>query len=133
MASPSALKRTSDKRERILDAARAVFLEKGYEQASVSEIVKRAGVAQGTFYLYFKAKADLPHAFAEELRQVLFEHTRNLLSDEERVKDLKGTLETMLQTVYQTVKSSGTLFDIIASETRLSPMMISAQKVFILS
>ena len=47
-----------DRKEQILAAARVVFDEKGYEGATVSDIVKRAGVAQGTFYLYFASKRD---------------------------------------------------------------------------
>jgi len=44
------------RRDQILKAARTVFDEKGYESATVSDIVRRAGVAQGTFYLYFESK-----------------------------------------------------------------------------
>jgi AcrR family transcriptional regulator len=47
-----------NRKEQILAAARAVFDEKGYEKATVSDIVRRAGVAQGTFYLYFGSKRD---------------------------------------------------------------------------
>src|SRR3954465_5794485 len=54
-----------DRRTQLLNAARAVFAKKGYEEATVSEIVGRAGVAQGTFYLYFPGKESLAGAFAE--------------------------------------------------------------------
>ncbi len=46
----------SHTQERILEAAKLVFAEKGYHAARVSDIVEQAGVAQGTFYLYFKSK-----------------------------------------------------------------------------
>jgi AcrR family transcriptional regulator len=42
-----------------MTAARSVFSKKGYESATVSEIVGRAGVAQGTFYLYFESKKQI--------------------------------------------------------------------------
>ena len=45
-------------RRRLLDAAEEVFGEMGYYEASVSEITRRAGVAQGTFYLYFHSKRE---------------------------------------------------------------------------
>ena len=52
-------KRTDeDRKAQILDAARAVFDEKGVENATISDVVRRAGVAQGTFYLYFGSKRD---------------------------------------------------------------------------
>ena len=46
------------RKEQILAAARAAFDEKGYDKATVSDIVRRAGVAQGTFYLYFSSKRE---------------------------------------------------------------------------
>ncbi|WIG58424.1 MAG: Transcriptional regulator, AcrR family [Ktedonobacterales bacterium] len=49
-------------RRRILDAAEDVFGEMGYYEASISEITRRAGVAQGTFYIYFHTKREI---FAE--------------------------------------------------------------------
>jgi TetR/AcrR family transcriptional regulator, fatty acid metabolism regulator protein len=51
--------RTEDKRQRILEAAVKVFARKGYFAARVSEIAKRAGVADGTIYLYFESKEDI--------------------------------------------------------------------------
>src|SRR3954465_15980075 len=58
-----------DRRTQLLTAARAVFAKKGYDKATVSEIVTRAGVAQGTFYLYFPGKESLAGAFAEMLSE----------------------------------------------------------------
>ena len=58
---------TGDRRSELLSAARSVFGAKGFEDATVSEIVRRAGVAQGTFYLYFPGKDALAWAFAETL------------------------------------------------------------------
>jgi AcrR family transcriptional regulator len=49
-------------RQRILEAAEAVFGEQGYYDASISEITRRAKVAQGTFYIYFHSKREI---FAE--------------------------------------------------------------------
>lgn len=39
-----------------MDIAEHLFLDNGYEETMVSDIVKKAGVAQGTFYYYFKSK-----------------------------------------------------------------------------
>src|SRR5215469_2283012 len=49
----------SDKYKRILDAAIEVIAEKGFFHSRVSEIANRAGVADGTIYLYFKNKDEL--------------------------------------------------------------------------
>jgi AcrR family transcriptional regulator len=55
----------SGRRESILQAAIAVFSEHGYRGATMDEISRRAGVAKGTPYLYFPAKADLFYAVFE--------------------------------------------------------------------
>ncbi len=48
-----------DKRRRILEAAVSVFARKGYFAARVSDVAKKAGVADGTIYLYFRGKEDI--------------------------------------------------------------------------
>jgi AcrR family transcriptional regulator len=45
-----------DTRRRLLDAAEQVFSEYGYHDASIVKLTETAGVAQGTFYLYFDSK-----------------------------------------------------------------------------
>ena len=44
------------RREQILRVATAVFADKGYHKASISHIIEHAGIARGTFYLYFSSK-----------------------------------------------------------------------------
>lgn len=56
------------RRSELLNAARAAFAERGFEATTVSEIVSRAGVAQGTFYLYFPAKIAVARALADEIQ-----------------------------------------------------------------
>ncbi len=48
-----------ERREQILKAAVQVFGEKGYDRATISEIARKAGVAEGSIYNYFKNKGDL--------------------------------------------------------------------------
>lgn len=50
------------KKQNLLAAANELFLEKGVSKTSIDDIVKRAQVAKGTFYLYFKDKTELQQA-----------------------------------------------------------------------
>ncbi len=54
----------------ILDAARRVFGEKGYERATIDDIAREAGVAKGTVYLYYRSKRDV---YCEALKRGLLE------------------------------------------------------------
>ncbi len=51
--------RNPDKYRRILEAAVAVFAEKGFFNSRVADIADRADVADGTVYLYFKSKEEI--------------------------------------------------------------------------
>jgi AcrR family transcriptional regulator len=60
-------------RRRLMDAAMAVFAEKGYGAATVNDIAREAGTSSATFYLHFKRKIDvLTESIEEEARQVWF-------------------------------------------------------------
>ncbi len=49
----------ADKRQAIIEAARNLFTTVGYENTTIAEVAKQAGVAVGTVYLYFKTKQEL--------------------------------------------------------------------------
>ena len=53
-------------RQAIMDAAREVFGELGYETATVRDIIRGTGLAAGTFYNYFKSKDEVYLALSAE-------------------------------------------------------------------
>ena len=59
------------KRDSLLMAAFALFTQKGINDTSISDIAKKANMAKGTFYLYFKDKFDIrDKLIADKARQV---------------------------------------------------------------
>ncbi len=83
-------------RDRLIEAAAAVFAEKGYDGAGVQEIAKRAGFTTGAIYGRFRGKAELLLAAIEarthsELEQLFAEHRF-----EGRVADVLTTLPSRL-------------------------------------
>jgi AcrR family transcriptional regulator len=56
----------SSKRRQILDGARRVFMDLGFDGASMGEIARAAGVSKGTLYVYFADKSRLFEAIVEE-------------------------------------------------------------------
>ncbi len=55
----------------LLDAARDVFVSRGYHGTRVDDVVEAAGVSHGAFYRYFKNKDDLAHLLAAEAMRTL--------------------------------------------------------------
>jgi TetR/AcrR family fatty acid metabolism transcriptional regulator len=78
-----------DKRRRILEAAVSVFARKGYFAARVSDIARKAGVADGTIYLYFRSKEDILVRLFDE---VMSEHVGQA---REAVRALPGAPERL--------------------------------------
>jgi AcrR family transcriptional regulator len=56
-------------RRRLLEAAESVFSELGYHDASIVKITEAAGVAQGTFYLYFSGKQEIFEELVRDLNR----------------------------------------------------------------
>lgn len=69
-------------KQRLLLAAEQEFGEKGFHTASVSSITRRAGVAQGTFYIYYNSKEEilreLVQFMSRKLRHTLTEATHDI-------------------------------------------------------
>jgi AcrR family transcriptional regulator len=62
-----ATRRSATRASELVDAAFVCFARNGVQATSVDEIVREAGVAKGTFYLYFKTRDDLVTAVAERI------------------------------------------------------------------
>lgn len=58
-AEPAETDTKERRRRRILQAATELFMQQGYRKTSMDEVARRAGVAKGTVYLYFRTKAEL--------------------------------------------------------------------------
>ncbi len=86
-----------NKYHRILNAAVRVFAENGFHQATISQIAREAGVADGTIYLYFKNKKDiLSHFFNHTTREV-FDRFRDAVDREEGAENkLRSLIRTHL-------------------------------------
>lgn len=62
---PVLRKKPADRKLEIIQAADALFAENGYDNTSVDKIIKKIGVAKGTYYYYFKTKQQILEAIVE--------------------------------------------------------------------
>ena len=67
---------------KLLDVAAIEFGEKGFHEASVSSITRRAGVALGTFYTYFESKDALFRALVNDMSENVKSSARSALDDD---------------------------------------------------
>jgi len=72
-----------ERKQELIDTAERLFLEKGYEQTTVADIVREIEVAQGTFYYYFSSKEEILEAIIEKDITALEEDVRQIMSRED--------------------------------------------------
>lgn len=76
------VKEYDERRTEFLDVAQELFYSKGYEQTSVQEIIRRVGVAKGTFYHYFASKSELLDALVERMLTETMAMVEPIIADE---------------------------------------------------
>jgi AcrR family transcriptional regulator len=73
--------RSRETRARLVEAARDIWSDSGFETSTVDEICERAGVAKGTFYFYFRRKDDLLLELAADVASRAAEAVDHLAAD----------------------------------------------------
>lgn len=107
----------TDKHDLILDAAIDVFAEKGFHHARISDIARRAGVADGTIYLYFRNKDDVLLTIFEEKMGILIAGVRVAL---EGITDPMQKVRVFARYHFRQVEDHRALAEVLQIELRLS-------------
>ncbi len=76
MSSPREIKKRKTKKA-ILSAAIELFAQNGFEQTSIAQLARTAGVGKGTVYSYFKTKQDILQAFCDDELEFIHEQLAN--------------------------------------------------------
>lgn len=117
MPPSDAARERADKHDLILEAAIEVFAEKGFHHARISDIARRAGVADGTIYLYFRNKDDVLLTIFEEKMGVLI---AGLLHALEGVTDPLEKVRVFAHYHFRQVQDHRALAEVLQIELRLS-------------
>lgn len=90
------------KKETLFNSAYDLFITKGINSTAISDIVEKAGVAKGTFYLYFKDKYDIRNKLIAHKTHELF-HEAKLALDEAPVTGLDEQLIFIINHIIDTL------------------------------
>ncbi|MGG1400968.1 TetR/AcrR family transcriptional regulator [Bacillus salipaludis] len=103
-------------KQKLLEAAKEVFLEEGFQKATISQMIKKAGVGYGTAYVHFEGK--------EEILMVLMDDVMEKFYDIAEVSFLPKTKEEARQIIL----SQATAF-LKMAETERSMMQLFEQAI----
>ena len=104
-------------RSRILEAALHLISERGYNGATTAEIARRAGVAEGTIYRYFRDKKELFLACVEPVVQEALRRERRL----PRTGDVRELIRMRIRELVQIIRENRAVFNVLFTEGRFHP------------
>jgi TetR/AcrR family fatty acid metabolism transcriptional regulator len=108
-------KSRSEKYHKILKNAGIVFAEFGFYKATISQIADRAGVADGTLYLYFKNKDDILYQFISFKTEMVFKKMRAAV---EQGKTAENKLRNLIRCHLEEFQNDKNMAVIFQSEVR---------------
>jgi len=118
------MKKNKPKYKQIIEAAVVVIAENGYHASQVSKIAKKAGVADGTIYLYFKNKEDiLISVFEEKMGQFIDQ----IIHRTNKEKDASRKLFTLIEMHFHQLAADHHLAIVTQLELRQSNSSLRLQ------
>lgn len=119
----------ADKKNRLLENALELFGTKGFKKTSISDIVEKAGVAKGTFYLYFKNKDDIRNELVAEKSTELFDHAiADLLN--EKIDKFEDRLIFIVNHVIEDLRKSPAIMRFINKDLSLGFYSDELSKIY---
>jgi len=106
--------RRAERRAHLLRCALEVFAEKGYHAASISDIITRAKVARGTFYLYFESKRTVFEQLLDEVIALIHARVRRI----DPSRGTEGVLAQLEANVYG-------VFEALLAERSTARLLVS--------
>lgn len=96
------VKDADERKNEILDAAEALFGQKGFDGTSTNDILSKVGIARGTLYYHFKSKEDIMDALIERYNVRMLEAAKEVAADRSI-----PVIERVIRTVMALNASSG--------------------------
>lgn len=116
------IKKSTDKRSAILDAALRTFVRRGYPETKVAEIASEAGVAEGTLYNYFESKETLLLALFDEKWNAIITEIREKSS---RLDDPNDKLKSVFALVVRMFKKNRHLAELFMIDIKQSSLFLN--------
>jgi len=117
----------NDKRSRILDAAQSLFLRYGVKRTALDDVVREAGIAKGTLYLYFDSKDALFAAIAERLCAEMLRNAEEAIASSSSITPrIVGCLDTYIGSMHRLTAQSPHIAELTESKQALATAIFSA-------
>jgi len=106
------------KRDSLLESAFSLFINNGFNKTSISDIVNQAGVAKGTFYLYFKDKYDIRNHLISHKASQVFQIAYNDLLKHESITDFEEQVLFIIDKILDQLAANHNLVKLLSKHLR---------------
>lgn len=103
-----------EKKDALLNTAFELFTTKGIHKTSIADIVDKAGVAKGTFYLYFTDKYDIRNKLISHKASQLFHSAQEALQEETELTDLSDRFIFIVDHILNQLSANKNLLNFIS-------------------
>ena len=117
--------RTSDKRDRLVEAAKILIHQQGYHRTTLADIAEESNVPLGNVYYYFKTKEEICNAVIEERREYIKEKLDGCCFKENDPKENLIRLVKMIMKDSDTVAEHGCSVGSLCQELDKTPSELS--------
>ena len=107
------------KRTSLLDTAFKLFTTQGVSKTSIAEISQKAGIAKGTFYLYFKDKYDIRNQIVQEISSELFDNAMKELKKHNEITHFADSLIFIIDHVINALVANPTILTLMNKDLSL--------------
>ena len=107
------------KEDALYNTAFELFTTKGTNKTTISDIVEKAGVAKGTFYLYFKDKYDIRNQIVQEISSELFDNAMKELKKHNEITHFADSLIFIIDHVINALVANPTILTLMNKDLSL--------------
>lgn len=107
-------RKKKEKKDALLNTAFELFTTKGIHKTSIADIVEKAGVAKGTFYLYFSDKYDIRNKLISHKASQLFHSAKEAMQEETDLTDVSDRVIFIVDHILNQLTENKVLLNFIS-------------------
>lgn len=107
-------RKKKEKKDALLNTAFELFTTKGIHKTSIADIVEKAGVAKGTFYLYFSDKYDIRNKLISHKASQLFHNAKEAMQEETDLTDVSDRVIFIVDHILNQLTENKVLLNFIS-------------------
>lgn len=114
--------------QKILSTARALFVENGYDETTITGISKQSGISVGSIYHRFPDKLSILYAVLESYRRTRFAQVEEMTREESwRDKALEDVLDFHIEVIFSSTRTDTGIMRLIERQRMVNPVVRDMQ------